>query len=130
LHDYIHTSACSLDETLIWNRQLLASQLRENLTVIHGHTPTKYYRQMTKLLKFWEEEENIPFVQRDKKTRQPAQIDIDTGLVYGGALTMLAINDEPDSQRVFEYYLSIDLKRNLRQNLFTKQELDIRLSKQ
>lgn len=126
LHAYINQQGCDLEETLIWNRQLLTQRLRENLIVIHGHTPTRYYRQMTKLLRFWEEEDIAPYVVRDKKSRKTAQIDIDTGLIYGGSLTMLAIDDAPDAENIFPYYISIDPKRGFRHKLFSKVELDLR----
>ncbi len=126
LHKYTNENACDLEETLIWNRQLLTQQLRENLTVIHGHTPTRYYKQMTKLLRFWEEEETAPFVVRDKKARKPAQIDIDTGLIYGGSLTMLAIDDSPGAENIFPYYISVEPNRGFRHRQFSKKELDLR----
>lgn len=126
LHKYANENACDLEETLIWNRQLLTQQLRENLTVIHGHTPTRYYKQMTKLLRFWEEEETAPFVVRDKKARKPAQIDIDTGLIYGGSLTMLAIDDSPGAENIFPYYISVEPNRGFRHRQFSKKELDLR----
>jgi serine/threonine protein phosphatase 1 len=125
LHDFIDNNDIDLNETHIWNRQLLTQQLRENLIIIHGHTPTKYYRQMTKLLKFWEEEENTPYVVREKKNRQIAQIDIDTGLIYGGALTMLAIDDSPGAENIFPFYISVDPKRGFRHKLFSRTELDL-----
>jgi serine/threonine protein phosphatase 1 len=123
LHEFIARNGCDLEETHIWNRQLLTQQLRENLILIHGHTPTKYYRQMTKLLRFWEEEENTPYVVREKKSRQLAQIDIDTGLIYGGALSMLVIDDTPNAANIFPYYISVDPKRGFRHKLFSKTEL-------
>jgi len=126
LHAFINQNGCDLEETLIWNRQLLTQQLRENLTVIHGHTPTRYYRQMTKMLRFWEEEENSPYVVREKKNRKLVQIDIDTGLIYGGSLTMLAIDDAPDTENMFPYYISVDPKRGFRHKQFYKKELDLR----
>lgn len=125
LHNYLHTNSCDLEETHIWNRQLLTHQLRENLTVIHGHTPTRYYRQLTRLLKLWEDEENSPFVVREKKNRKLVQIDIDTGLIYGGALTMLAIDDTPNAENIFPYYISVDPKKGFRHNLFKRKELDL-----
>lgn len=126
LHEFMNQNGCLLEETLIWNRQLLSHQLRENLTVIHGHTPTRYYRQLTKLLRFWEEEESAPYVVRDKKLRKPAQIDIDTGLIYGGSLTMLAIDDTPGAETLFPYYLSVDPSRGFRHRQFNKKEIDLR----
>jgi serine/threonine protein phosphatase 1 len=123
LQEYVRQNGCSMDETLVWNRQLLTKQLREGLTVVHGHTPTRYYRQMTKLLRMWEEDDNAPYVVREKKSRQLVQIDLDTGLIYGGSLTMLAIDDAPDSQNIFPYYISVDPGRGLRHRLFSKKEL-------
>lgn len=125
LHAFIDKNGLDLEETHIWNRQLLTQQLRENLILIHGHTPTKYYRQMTKLLRFWEEEENTPYVVREKKNRQLVQIDIDTGLIYGGSLTMLAIDDAPNAPNIFPYYISVDPKRGFRHKQFSKTELDL-----
>lgn len=124
---YMQETACALDDTVIWNRQLLNQQIRENMIIIHGHTPTKYYRQLTKLLRFWEEEENAPFIVKDRKSKQPAQIDLDTGLVYGGSLSMLAIDDTPTAERVFPYYISIDPKSGYRHSPFKKIDLDIRV---
>jgi len=125
LHEFITRNGCDLEETHIWNRQLLTQQLRENLILIHGHTPTKYYRQMTKMLRFWEEEEDTPYVVREKKNRQLVQIDIDTGLIYGGALSMLVIDDAPDAVNTFPYYISVDPKRGFRHKQFSKTELDL-----
>jgi len=125
VHAYISEKGMSLEETHIWNRQLLTQHISPDTIVIHGHTPTRYYRQMSKLLKFWEDEDNSPFVMRDKRTKQPCQIDIDTGLVYGGSLTMLAIEDSSQGEKVFPYYISVDPKRGFRNKLFVKQPLDL-----
>jgi serine/threonine protein phosphatase 1 len=125
LHRYIEEQGCELEETNIWNRQLLIQQPREGMTVIHGHTPTRYYRQMTKLIKFWEDEETSPYVGREKKTRKLIQIDIDTGLIYGGALTMLAIDDTPGAVNLFPYYISVDSRRGFRHNLFRMKEISL-----
>jgi serine/threonine protein phosphatase 1 len=125
LRNYMEEANCELDETIIWNRQLLSAPVKENMIVIHGHTPTRYYRQVTKILKFWEDEENAPFVGRDKKNKHLTQIDIDTGLIYGGALTMLAIDDSADAQNVFPYYISVDIKKGLRSKRYSKKDLDL-----
>lgn len=125
LQQFINDSGCDLEETHIWNRQLLNQQLRQDLTVVHGHTPTRYYRQMTKLLRFWEEEDGAPYVVREKKSRKLAQIDIDNGLVYGGSLTMLAIDDSPDAENIFPFYISVDPKRGFRHKLYKRQELNL-----
>lgn len=125
LHRFMDESGCALDETIIWNRQLLSKQAADNLTIIHGHTPTRYYRQMTKLIRFWEEEENAPYVVREKKSRKLVQIDIDTGLIYGGSLTMLAIDDAPDAVNTFPHYISVDPKRGFRHRLYSLKELSL-----
>jgi len=125
LHEFTQKNVCDLEETHIWNRQLLTQQLEQDLTVIHGHTPTRYYRQMTKLLRFWEEEDNAPYVVREKKSRNLVQIDIDTGLIYGGSLTMLAIDDMVDAENLFPYYISVDPKRGFRHKLLIKKELNL-----
>lgn len=125
LHTYMQKENCELDDTIIWNRQLLTSTVKDNTVVIHGHTPTKYYKQITKILRFWEDEENAPFVGRDKKSKHLTQIDIDTGLIYGGALTMLAIDDSEDAENIFPYYISVDLKRGLRNKKYSKKDLDL-----
>jgi len=114
-----------IEESNIWNRQLLNEPLRDNMILIHGHTPTRFYKQITKLLRFWEDEENAPFVARDRKTKQVMQIDIDTGLVYGGSLTMLAIDDSPDAVNLFPYYISIEPKKGFRSKLYHKKMLDL-----
>jgi serine/threonine protein phosphatase 1 len=125
LHKFMDESGCALDETIIWNRQLLTRQASDDLIVVHGHTPTRYYRQMTKLIRFWEEEDNAPYVVREKKSRQLVQIDIDTGLIYGGSLTMLAVDDTPDAANIFPYYISVDPKRGFRHKLYSLKELSL-----
>jgi serine/threonine protein phosphatase 1 len=125
LQEFVRLHGCNIEETLVWNRQLLNQQLQSNMIVIHGHTPTRYYRQMTRLLRMWEEDETAPYVGREKKSRNLVQIDIDTGLIYGGSLTMLVIDDAPDAGNLFPYYISIDLKKGLRHKLFQKQELNL-----
>jgi serine/threonine protein phosphatase 1 len=125
LHAYMDEFNCELEETILWNRQLLTQQPRDGMTVIHGHTPTRYYRQMTKLLKLWEDEETAPYVGREKKTRKLVQVDIDTGLIYGGSLTMLAIDDTPGAMNLFPYYVSVDPRPGFRHNLFRLKEINL-----
>ncbi len=125
LRAFIAEQGCEIDETLIWNRQLLTAPLEENLTVIHGHTPTRYYIQMKRFLRQWEDTASAPYVVRDKKKQKLIQIDIDNGLVYGGTLTMLAIDDDPAADKVFPYFVSIDPKHGYRNRQFSKTELDL-----
>jgi serine/threonine protein phosphatase 1 len=125
LHRMMEEHNCELEETILWNRQLLSQQPRDGMTVIHGHTPTRYYRQMTKLLKFWEEEENAPYVVREKKNRKLVQIDIDTGLIYGGSLTMLAIDDTPGAVNLFPYYISVDPRQGFRHRQYRMKEINL-----
>ncbi len=123
LQAYVKESDTEMDKTIIWNRAMLSAPIEENLILIHGHTPTPMYRNSYKNV-FQKEQAFSPFLIRDRKTRKIIQIDIDTGLVYGGSLTMLAIDESGMSDKIFPYYVSVEPNLGLRHNLFFLKELE------
>jgi len=125
LQQYTKTKNCFMDDTIVWNRQLLRTQLSEGMVVIHGHTPTLYYLQSDNLWQLRRGDANAPFIVKEKKNGKLAQIDIDTGLIYGGALTLLAIDDAPEAENPLPYYLSVIPAQGLRKSLYSKTELNL-----